>query len=121
MSIIILAHGLFGFGDPLPGFSFVNYFNSIRLELEAKGHSVIVPTVNPVGSIQLRGAQLAREILQDPKAGQGMHILAHSMGGLDARQALNTNSDLSSRVATLVTIGTPHAGITGGGCVRESY
>jgi triacylglycerol lipase len=112
MSIIVLAHGLFGFGDLLPRFSFVNYFNGVRLDLESKGHNLIVPTVDPVGSIQRRGEQLAQKILGDPKAGPGMHILAHSMGGLDARQALHTNGDLASRVATLVTIGTPHAGST---------
>src|SRR5579871_3156383 len=110
MSIIVLAHGLFGFGDLFPSFSFVSYFNGVRRALESKGHSVIVPTVNPVGSIEQRGAQLAEQILDDPKAGTGMHILAHSMGGLDARQALHTNGVLSSRVATLVTIGTPHGG-----------
>jgi triacylglycerol lipase len=109
MSTIVLAHGLFGFGDLLPGFSLVNYFNGVRQELERNGHTVIVPTVNPIGSIKQRGAQLAKAILQDPKAVEGMHILAHSMGGLDARQAL-TNSDLARQIATLVTIGTPHRG-----------
>src|ERR1043166_9345479 len=81
MSTIVLAHGLFGFGDLIPGFSLVNYFNGVRQELERNGHTVIVTTVNPIGSIKQRGAQLAKAILQDPKAVEGMHILGTAWAG----------------------------------------
>ena len=34
MGTIILAHGIFGFGDLLPGFpSLVNYFNGVEVHL----------------------------------------------------------------------------------------
>jgi triacylglycerol lipase len=39
-----------------------------------------------------------------------VHIIAHSMGGLDARHAISKVSGFSNRVKTLVTIGTPHRG-----------
>jgi triacylglycerol lipase len=113
---IILAHGILGFGS-IPGFSFVNYFNGIRLHLRSQGHEVIAPMVNTIGSIAARGTQLAKAILDAPPGEDGkVHVIAHSMGGLDARHALSniTENDISpqvaARVGTLVTIGTPHRG-----------
>ena len=110
MSTIVLAHGIFGFGELIPGFTFINYFNGVKTHLELQGHDVIAPTVKPIGSIEIRAKELADKVLHDPKVGRGMHIIAHSMGGLDARQALATNDDFCEHIATLVTIGTPHLG-----------
>lgn len=110
MSTIVLAHGLFGFGELIPDFTFINYFNGVKTHLELQGHDVIAPTVDPIGSIKTRAKELADKVLNDPKVSTGMHIIAHSMGGLDARQALATNDNFRGRIATLVTIGTPHLG-----------
>ena len=114
MSVIVLAHGLLGFGDMLPRtLSFlpcVHYFNGIAKRLRKLGHTVLEPQVSPIGSIQVRGDALAQEILRQTNPGDRVHILAHSMGGLDARYAISKTADLVERVATLVTIGTPHRG-----------
>jgi triacylglycerol lipase len=114
MSTIILAHGLFGFGDLLPGvLSFLpslHYFNGVADHLRENGHTVLEPQVNPIGSIQSRGDQLAMKILKQTSPNDRVHILAHSMGGLDARHAITNRNDLVPRIATLVTIGTPHRG-----------
>lgn len=114
MSTIILAHGLFGFGNLLPGvLSFlpsVHYFNGVADHLRSPSQAVLEPQVNPIGSIQQRGDQLAEKILKQTKPEDRIHILAHSMGGLDARHALTNRDDVFKRVATLVTIGTPHLG-----------
>jgi len=40
-------------------------------------------------------------------------IIAHSMGGLVSRYALNTNSEFRGKVHRLVTLGTPHLGSPG--------
>jgi triacylglycerol lipase len=128
---IVLAHGLFGFGDLLPTFlSFlpsVHYFNEVAEHLRDQGHIVFEPQVNPIGSIQDRGDQLAAKILKQIGSANGIHILAHSMGGLDARHAITNRNDLVQRVATLVTIGTPHRGspvadaiVTGAGPLFEN-
>lgn len=110
MSTIILAHGIFGFGELIPGFTVINYFNGVKTHLELQGHDVIAPAVSLIGSIETRAKELADIVLHDPKVNTAMHIIAHSMGGLDARQALATNTDFRGRIATLVTIGTPHMG-----------
>jgi len=63
MSTIVLAHGLFGFGHLLPGFleflPSVHYFNGVADHLRKQNHTVLEPQVNPIGSIQGRGEQLA--------------------------------------------------------------
>jgi triacylglycerol lipase len=70
---------------------------------------VFVPQVNPFGTIKQRGDQLADFIHRELK-GQRVHIIAHSMGGLDARHAIKHVFDSSEPVATLISIGTPHRG-----------
>src|SRR5262245_25202212 len=106
---IVLAHGVLGFGHTVPIPPFINYFNGVAHHLRRNGHTVAEPQVNPIGSIARRGDELAAAILALP-AGRKVHVLAHSMGGLDARHAITKVPGVSARVATLVTIGTPHRG-----------
>ncbi|QWF71731.1 hypothetical protein KEF85_04435 [Methylomonas paludis] len=105
---IVLAHGVLGFGGNgrLP----IDYFNGVLGHLRRQGHQVLAPQVNPIGSVQQRAAQLTTAIKNAWPENQPVHIIAHSMGGLDARQALAADSQLAAQVKTLVTIGTPHQG-----------
>lgn len=115
-STIVLAHGFLGFGSFSRVPMLVNYFNGVAGHLTRQGYHVIAPMVNPIGSVQERGGQLAKAILDlVPPADQGqprekVHVIAHSMGGLDMRFALANVPDFAQVVATLVTIGTPHRG-----------
>jgi triacylglycerol lipase len=110
MKTIVLAHGLFGFGDLLPGFQPVNYFNDVAKKLQQPDLKIIAPQVNPIGSIEDRGDELAAAIQKQTGPEDQVHIIAHSMGGLDARHVITHRNDVSPRIATLVTIGTPHRG-----------
>nr|ACU30831.1 lipase/esterase [uncultured bacterium] len=68
--------------------------------------------VSSLGSAALRAQQLASAIAAKFPAGE-IHIVAHSMGGLDARCLLARNlQGLASagRVVSLSTISTPHHG-----------
>jgi len=103
---IVLAHGFLGFGNPRDDHRFANYFNGVAERLTAQGHTVHRPRVNPFGSIVERGRTLAETILQ---IGTPLHIIAHSMGGLDARHAI-AHELPPGHIKTLVTIGTPHRG-----------
>jgi hypothetical protein len=98
-----------------PGFLFPQrafgqeYFRGAR----AAFPGACFPRVPAVGGIEVRARALAAEITRfrfpDPRAQS--HIVAHSMGGLDARYALHRNiSGLAARVASLSTIATPHWG-----------
>lgn len=105
---IIFAHGILGFGNIgwlLP----MSYFNGVAKHLRQQGHLVTEPSVAPLGSIQERGTKLAKHI-KELDISDKAHIIAHSMGGLDARYALANDHEVAARIATLVTIGTPHRG-----------
>ena len=104
---IILVHGVLGFGVLGP----LEYFNGVRKHLRrVPGTEVLITPVPPIGSIASRGDALGQQILREFAGGEPVHILAHSMGGLDARWALRHVPGLAARVKTLVTIGTPHHG-----------
>ncbi|MET0344253.1 MAG: alpha/beta fold hydrolase [Polyangiales bacterium] len=104
---ILLAHGWFGFDRiGVPRFAH-DYFRGVPGRLATLGHRVHVARVSPVGSVQTRAAQLARQVEQ--LGGGRVNIIAHSMGGLDARLAI-ARLGLDAHVASLTTIGTPHHG-----------
>ncbi|KAG6027880.1 hypothetical protein E4U19_001765 [Claviceps sp. Clav32 group G5] len=138
---IVLAHGLLGFSElrlpvskllplPLPA---IHYWRGIREALTAQGARVITTRVPPSSSIRVRAATLADQIAAQHLGGP-VNIIAHSMGGLDARymisemlaaQGTDADADANAngrkgkgeiprrnrvRVASLTTISTPHRG-----------
>ncbi|KAF2246963.1 alpha/beta-hydrolase [Trematosphaeria pertusa] len=109
---IILAHGLLGFdelrlaGQFLPG---IQYWRGITDALAHKGIEVIVAAVPPSGSIEARAAKLAESIAEKAK-GKDVNIIAHSMGGLDARYMISRLQPTNLSVLSLTTIATPHRG-----------
>jgi triacylglycerol lipase len=110
MPPIVLHKGLFGFGDFKLGPLRFSYFHKIDAALIARGHTVILPCVHPTGGIALRARQLKDQLLAKCPAGdQRVIIIAHSLGGLDARHMI-THLGMADRVAALVTISTPHRG-----------
>jgi len=104
---VVLAHGLLGFDELQIAGRSHSYFRGIAEHLRAQGIEVHVTRVNPSAEIRERAAQLSEQIrkIAAPK----VNIIAHSMGGLDARYAIS-KLGLNTRVASLVTIGTPHRG-----------
>ncbi|KAH7011941.1 Alpha/Beta hydrolase protein [Ilyonectria destructans] len=109
---IVLAHGLLGFSELqlssyLPS---VQYWHGIKEALTAQGATVITPTVPPSSSIADRAAALHAALAECAPAPDAVNIIAHSMGGLDARYMLAHMSPPPVRVASLVTVATPHRG-----------
>lgn len=133
---IVLAHGLFGFAELKLAGSYlppIHYWRGIQEALTAHGTEVITATVPPSGTIAERASQLRKNILA-ASHGRPVNIIAHSMGGLDARymisksrakrtslaekqqqhpqqhpqQPAEVENDVNIRA--LVTIATPHHG-----------
>jgi triacylglycerol lipase len=104
---VVLVHGLFGFDRiGVPGARF-DYFRGIARHLETLGchaHAVRLPAA---ASVPDRARELVAAI--DALPHERIDLIAHSLGGLDARYAL-THLGLSRRVRSLVTVGTPHRG-----------
>ncbi len=106
---IVLAHGLFGFSRiGLGPLTLTTYFRGIPDELRAAGNRVLVTRVHPIAGVEFRAGRLGDRILRAfPE--EPVHIIGHSMGGLDARQLL-AEPFWRQRVLSLTTIGTPHLG-----------
>src|SRR5438132_5939720 len=98
---VVLAHGFLGFDEIGLGNRKHLYFRGIGEQLERAGAQLYCPRVPPASSISARAARLADLIraLPEPR----VNIVAHSMGGLDARYAIS-RLGLADKVASLVTI-----------------
>jgi triacylglycerol lipase len=104
---VVLVHGLFGFDRiGVPGAKF-DYFRGIAKHLGSlgcKAHAVRLPGS---ASVPERACALVEAIEALPH--DRIDLIAHSLGGLDARYALS-HLGLARRVRSLVTVGTPHRG-----------
>ncbi len=104
---VVLAHGLMGFDEIALGARKHAYFRGVAERLQAAGAEVHRPRVPASASVAERAERLAELVraLGAPK----VNLIAHSMGGLDARYAIS-RLGLAGRVASLITVGTPHHG-----------
>lgn len=102
---IVLAHGF----DASPTNRWG--FRGVAEALRADGHQVSVATVPPYNSPEVRGRYLAAEIddALELTGADRVNVIAHSMGGLDARHAIGSLG-YGDRVASLTTIASPHRG-----------
>jgi triacylglycerol lipase len=104
---VVLVHGLLGFDEFAVGRERYAYFRGVREALEKDGNRVSVARLEAAGSISARAEELARFVRAE---GAGpVNLVAHSMGGLDARYAI-ARLGLGPSVGVLVTVGTPHQG-----------
>jgi triacylglycerol lipase len=112
-TMIVLHHGLWGLTAGGPSTCGLSYWNGISAAIAAAGYDVLVTQAHPTGSIQRRARTLKSQIqrrLRDREQPDGrVIILAHSMGGMDARYMIS-RLDMARQVAALVTIGTAHRG-----------
>jgi triacylglycerol lipase len=110
---VVLAPGILGFDR----FGPVQYFNGVAEDLRRRfpGAHVLPASTRPLGSVEARAHFLAAQIRTALAAGVlhdalPIHLLAHSLGGLDARFVIARMPELGRRIASLVCIGTPHLG-----------
>jgi triacylglycerol lipase len=106
---IVLAHGLLGHAELRVGsFVLTEYFPGISKMLRDRGNRVLLPSVGLTHGVAERAAHL-KAFLDREVPGEAVHIIAHSMGGLDARYMIS-RLGMERRVLTLTTLGTPHRG-----------
>lgn len=123
---IYFVPGLFGFAK-LAGY---DYFNHLRRGLEARYAAAGIPVVcedvptPPTSSLRYRSRVLAGTVARTAGQSGPIHLVGHSTGGLDARLALSPSANLGvedallawrSRVATAVSMNTPHYGTPAAG------
>ena len=104
---VVLLNGVLGINK----MGRFEYFRNIPTILKAKGVHVVLPLVPPTGTIEARARSVKSAVdtvLKETKATK-VHIVAHSMGGLDGRYYISKLGG-SDHVLSLVTIATPHHG-----------
>jgi len=80
-------------------------------DLKSSYPQALFAAVDVLGSIADRAGELAAAITAKQFPAGDIHIVAHSMGGLDSRYLIANNlNNLTSRIRSLSTISTPHWG-----------
>lgn len=104
---VVLMHG-FGIGA---SFRRGGHLHSEAMHLRSKGVRAVAPNVSPYNTVRARSEiwenRLAH-ILDETEADR-LSIIAHSMGGLDARYLI-AKKGWHETVDVLVTVATPHRG-----------
>lgn len=113
MTPIVLHHGMWGFDVLQMGLLRMHYWNGIDHAIAQRGYPVITTQVHPSAGVERRAKQLKSQILgrleRIGKKDEQVVIIAHSMGGVDARYMIS-RLDMAGRVAALVTVGAGHRG-----------
>jgi triacylglycerol lipase len=108
---VVLVHGILGFNEiRWNGWTFADYFSGIPALLRKAGNTVLVPCLSATGGVKKRARQL-RRFLNQHMPQEPVHVIAHSMGGLDSRYMIS-RLKMHRRVLSLTTLGTPHRGST---------
>ncbi len=111
---LLLVHGLGGFDqirvDLVKKLAVrIDYFRGVRELYRHHGvGEVYSAQLPPSGSIRQR-ALVLRDFIQDQVRENRIHLVAHSMGGLDSRDYISHLGG-DRRVCSLTTLGTPHRG-----------
>ena len=105
---VVLVHGLLGFTRRTISrlFSFA-YFRDVEDALRDEGIDVVSIELPATSSVDARARALKDAV--DRTGAPRVNLIAHSMGGLDARWYVGRLGG-HERVASLVTISTPHRG-----------
>lgn len=108
-SPLVLVHGLMGFERiQVAGYTMATYFPGIVGKIVGAGNRVLVPSLSATGGVEARAEQL-KAFVDKHSADEPVHLIAHSMGGLDSRYMISCLG-MSERVLSLTTLGTPHRG-----------
>ncbi len=105
---VVFCHGMLGYSmlkmhRPID----INYFSALEAFLDPRGVHVLFPKVGPTSGVEERAEQLRDQIKR--WTDEPVNIVAHSMGGLDARFMIS-HLGMADRVRSLTTIATPHRG-----------
>jgi len=104
---VVLMHG-FGLAAFLAR---GGHLHEEAMHLRLQGIAAFAPNITPYHVIPQR-ASMWRDRIQfilDSTGADQVHLIAHSMGGLDARYLIS-HLDMAERVASLTTMSTPHRG-----------
>jgi triacylglycerol lipase len=79
--------------------------------LEANGAEVLITRV-PATSSPVDRAEVLEKRISEVYPGRSVHLIGHSMGGLDCRYLTTHLTDRTFKVLSVTTVATPHRGST---------
>jgi triacylglycerol lipase len=110
---LVFCHGLLGFDSVTIGPSIaplqVSHWRGIKEVLEANGAQVLITRVPATSSPKDRAKVLEQKI-EETFAGQQVHLIGHSMGGVDIRYLTTHLKDHTFEILSCTTIASPHRG-----------
>lgn len=110
---VVFVHGMAGFDALQVGGLSMDYFGNTVQDLTARGENVFRVVLPPFDSSEVRARELEKQLddIRFRTHSKKLNIIAHSQGGIDARYLISrAGLGWGDRVATLVTISTPHRG-----------
>ncbi|KAF9056553.1 Alpha/Beta hydrolase protein [Panaeolus papilionaceus] len=110
---VVFCHGLLGFdivklGPAIAPFE-VTHWRGIKEVLEDNGTEVLITRV-PATSSPCERAKVLEEKISAVYPGRSVHLIGHSMGGLDCRYLTTHLTNRQFKVLSITTIATPHRG-----------
>ncbi|KAJ3721594.1 Alpha/Beta hydrolase protein [Lentinula raphanica] len=110
---IVFCHGLLGFdqvtiGPSIAPISF-NHWRGVQEVLEANGAEVLITRV-PATSSPFDRAKVLEERISEKYPGRKVHLIGHSMGGIDCRYLTTHLTRRKFSVLSITTVATPHRG-----------
>lgn len=110
---VVFCHGLLGFDSVTIGPAIapmqVTHWRGIKEVLEQNGTEVLVTRV-PATSSYVDRAKVLEERISEIYPGKSVHLIGHSMGGLDCRYLTAHLTQRKFNVLSITTIATPHRG-----------
>ncbi|KAF9566139.1 alpha/beta-hydrolase [Agrocybe pediades] len=110
---VVFCHGLLGFDSVTIGPAIapleVAHWRGIKEVLEENGTEVLITRV-PATSSPVDRAKVLEEKISSVYPGRSVHLIGHSMGGLDCRYLTTHLTHRKFTVLSITTIATPHRG-----------
>ncbi|KAG6899126.1 hypothetical protein C0993_000503 [Termitomyces sp. T159_Od127] len=110
---VVFCHGLLGFDSVTIGPAIaplhVSHWRGIKEVLEENGTEVLVTRV-PATSSPVDRAKVLEARISEVYPGRAVHLIGHSMGGLDCRYLASHLTHRKFDVLSITTIATPHRG-----------
>ncbi|KAF5375001.1 hypothetical protein D9758_000462 [Tetrapyrgos nigripes] len=110
---VVFCHGLLGFDSVTIGPAIapmqVTHWRGIKEVLEANGTEVLITRV-PATSSPYDRARVLEEKISETYPGRSVHLIGHSMGGIDCRYLTTHLTYRKFSVLSVTTIASPHRG-----------
>jgi triacylglycerol lipase len=106
---VLMCHGFGALGN----FTSKGLLHETCMMLRTRGVLAFAPNILPYGKIETRAEGWCEAIDQilEITGAEKLHVIAHSMGGLDMRYAISTLGR-HAQISTLTTVSSPHRGTT---------